>query len=477
MPLRGLLLLVLPLAGCGGESSGPANDAPLVSGFHVAWHGGPATSRGSTIFAAGDTVEFVAEASDPEEQLAWVGFRIEPPFALVESVSVPDSLSRFPVQLTVSLVSDPSDMGVMRVSVFARDRSGGRTEVVPAGPPPSLYQVVSRATMSTPLSVPVADLVLDAKRWVVYLSQPDSGRVGVLSLATMTFLPPLLPPGAPGSLDLTAGDDSLLVTIRSLRAVAVADLTTVPTQWSLLPLSFDTSGVLFPKTVRVSGRNKALVFLGPPPGYSGAWGRLLEYDLASGAQRMRTDVQWSNPGVLTALTPMVRSQDRSRILLLFDGSCCPETGQIYASQADTFLTRRPTVEVYGAPLSVSANGNRFLVARTLFDANLDNPIPFNPPGDWRASALSPAGDTAYFKAGAGVFRTQVADGATLQLVRLPEPPVQLVALPHPGERLLVVMEKTISLVDLGAAAASSFAAAPRHASPPAVAWRALLRRP
>lgn len=460
--LQGVVILAVLILGACKNGAGPSPDsapvdsAPSVTGHSIAWNGSPASERGSSVHAAGDTIRFVIEAWDPDGRLTWIGVRFAEPYLFVDSFPVPDSLASGRVALNFWLATSADFAGLLRVAGFARDAAGHRTEVELEGNPVSIYSIVARPAIMTPLSDPVGDVTFDVRRNLVYLAQPQRGRIAPLSLATMTFLPVIAPPGPPGSMDLVASGDSLLVSVPSLRAVAVADLTGASPRWSLLDLTFDTSAGRHAKTLRVSARNKALIFIGPAAGYSGWMGHLLEYDLTLGVQRVRTDVNPDAQGMLTDRTPMASSLDRSRILLLFDNACCPETGRIYESQADAFLPSRGTVQLYFPPLSASATGNAFLVGRTVFNQALEAPIPFNTPGQfWVPSTVSQSGDTVYFAYGPGVFRTRVADGATLELTLLPEPAARLFSVPGPGERLLVLSDNGVSLVDLAGSAGVS----------------------
>ena len=102
-------------------------------------------------------------------------------------------------------------------------------------------------------------MAYDAKRDVLYLSQPDSQRVAVLSLGTYTYGTPLAMPSVPAGLDLTPGGDTLLVALRRAAALGVVDLTLATPSVDTARLAFDTSLGRGPDALRVLANGKAIV--------------------------------------------------------------------------------------------------------------------------------------------------------------------------------------------------------------------------
>jgi hypothetical protein len=409
------------------------------------------------VFAPGDTISLSIYAAD-NRRVRWVGLEFIEPVATSDSFEVTDSLSG--VLLSVRLIMGATFAGLVRVKAFARDDQGQRAEAVLLGNPISVYATVTRQVVSAQLDVLARHVAFDLKRGLVYLSQPDSGRIAVLSLSTGTFATPLVPPVPPAGIDLSAGGDSLVVALPDLRALGILDLTSTSPTWQTIALAFDTSWGRHPDNLRVSAANTVIVSI-TATGVTGAVGQVVAHRMSTGYQTLRNDVSyWDGyPGTVTDATLMARSADRSRILLLFDNSCCPESGQIYVSQSDAFLARQPTVQRYGPAISADGSGNVFLVGNTLFSNALTQPVAYHPPGEAWASALSQGGDTAYFGFRQGFFRTRLADGATVEWVSLPEAPLRLYSIPGPGERVLAISGTTATVVTLGAVPQSARARA------------------
>lgn len=441
------IIITLVLVAC-SDSSGPESlPAPTVLGFVTGWNGLDATAPAATVFPAGETIRFRVAAVDTVP-IRWIGFHIFEPFDIIDSVEVTDM--RDSVDLAAFTVPPPSFVGLLRITGFASNDVGGRSEVELMGNPVSLYESISRPVLSTDLNIDIRDIALNGTADHLYLSQPDSNRIAVLSLATMSFQPPIDTPALPAGLDLTASDDSLVVAFPTLRQIGIIDLTNSGQAWDLRDLVFDTTHSRQPDNLRVSAHNKVIISITSTE-RTGAVGQILDYDLATSSQSLRTDVSYSEtgrPGEVTESTLMERSFDHSRILLLYDNSCCPLNGQVYVSENGVFLPRRGTVQQYTPPASATVSGSRFLISRTLFDDDLTSPVAYLPPADRHVSALSLRGDTAYFQSGNGVFRTRLEDGATLERVIVPEHPLRILPLPGPGERLLILSASGIVIADL-----------------------------
>src|SRR6266702_806504 len=110
--------------------------------------------------------------------------------------------------------------------VNARDAFGYRTRYYPACCQFLVIDAIRRPTVTVPLGGRVSDVVLDTTRGRLYLSQPDSGRILVLSIGTMTFETPIALSGRPSGMDLSLSGDSLLVGLYSTRELGVGNLVT-----------------------------------------------------------------------------------------------------------------------------------------------------------------------------------------------------------------------------------------------------------
>lgn len=125
------------------------------------------------------------------------------------------------------MTRDWVQQAVATVTYFARNARG---DFVVGSAGANVVDGVRRTATRVPLHGAVADAAFDTNRNVLYLSQPDSGRIMLFSLATNTFGAPILIAGRPTGLDLSVSGDSLLVALRS----AVARVVSAPFTGRLL---------------------------------------------------------------------------------------------------------------------------------------------------------------------------------------------------------------------------------------------------
>ena len=441
------LALLLPTACV--DTGAPAADrlAPSLTSRVLAHDGSTVTLPAAQAFAFNEHILLLLTVRD-ERRVAWIGFHVTEPVDIVDSVAIPDSLPA--LQVLVALNLGEGFAGVVRVSGFARDAAGNRTEQVAIGNPVSVYRPLVGATATALLPGPVTDVAFDPRRERVYIAQPESTRVLVLSLASMTFGPPLATPSAPGGLDLTVSGDSLVVSLPATGQLGITALDAVPPTWTLVDLVAG-GDARRPTGVRVSAGNKAFVPLSAE-GTGGA-GSVLEYDVATGAVRPRSDLD--RQGLVPAGTRVARTPDRSRILILFAGTCCSAEGQVYESAPDAALPIQSLAARAQPHISADGTARQFLLDATLFDQALLPKRAYYPPGLGLVSALADPGAHAYFGLGAGFLRTRLADGVTTEWITLPQGPGQLLAIPGPAERVLALGASTAVLVDLGTAARPS----------------------
>ena len=367
-------------------------------------HGLPAVSgvasgpEPALTFVANDTLRLAVNASD-NYKLAWVGYRIGAPASLSDSVAVTGRNA----SQTFALIPSAAWIGTQAVTAFTRDSAGylvqtslGNATVV-AG--------VRRPTFVFPLQGRIPDLVYDSARNVVYFSEPSLNRVRVFSLATRTFAAPINLFARPFGLDLTPGGDSLVVTLSQSKSLAIVNLQTRQVDTANLPLNPNGNPSL--AYVRVMANRKA--FVATADGGGVVW----ELDLGTLSRRVRTDAS------VTAIVPMARAGDGSRLLVIGDNSCCPETGSLYLSATDTFAISAPTADRYTPRVSADRSGSRFLVDESLFDSSL-NPIRTFTSSTYtlgRSSALSADGLAAYLAIDAGYLKVRTADGIVVDTVR------------------------------------------------------------
>ena len=420
---RGSVSGTPPDAGAGSVSC-PSGSATFAGTWQAARGGdlaAPAVSAtatapaGDSSFVPGDTVLLDLDASDTQ-QLGWVGYRLGAPALGSDSVAVTGThvTRRFAVATPVTWTGD--------VMVFARDDAG--TPVQRDTMLRVQFGYVRHPTRSVPLAARVRDLAFDAKRNALYLSQPDSQRVSVLSLASYTYGAPFAMPSVPAGLDLTRGGDSLLVALRRAAALAVVDLTQTLPRVDTIRLTFDTSLGRGPDALRVVSNGKAIVSL-TFDGIGDAGG-VLDYDVATRTSHVRTDVGIG--GVVTEQTVLASSVDRTRLLLMIWNECCPVKGAVYDAGADAFVVQQGTVGSTQPP--TTADGDRFLIGGTVFTSTLSpvvTLIGITPGGQWPPTAISPDGSVVYVGDyfGLGYSKLRVSDGALLERVRLPAPATRL----------------------------------------------------
>ncbi len=444
-----------------------------MSGRLYAFTQWDSTPPGSAAVGPGDTARFEIFVQ-LQQSRTWVGFAFTGAAPYRDSIQIPESLGTV-VRVLVKLTAPPRFRSALTVTGFARDPAGRYVDAVLAGNPLSLYDTVTRpvltASLDSACSVALAgvvpfdgcDLTVDTKRNVAYFSQPGGARIAVVSLRTMAYGPPIPAPGIVAGLDLSADGDSLLVALPALRQIGVVDLTTAPPTWRLVDITADTTPWRRPYAVRVAAANQVLIGLTrkpyEPPSTDPV--QVIGYDLATGTQRARSEAAPLSD--LSVATPFVRSTDRTRIMLFLDSRCCFSVdGQVYTAQSDAFVSQGGLF-YYGAGASVSAGrtGDWFLVKGNLFNHSLLQVGYVDPPGDAWVSALSPAADTGYFAFRAGVLRTSLADGVTLEKIVLPETPTRLTLLPG-GAQILARSATRAYLVQLDGPA---LAAVPPGAPP------------
>ena len=334
----------------------------------------------------------------------------------------------------------------IQIRLFARDMSGLVSDTLVA-PIPGLpiYPTVQRPTRWTTIAGDVEDLAFDSKRGMLYLVQAEgSVRIGVFSLANLAMGESIPLRTGASDLDLTPGDDSLVLVLPYERALGIIDLLQAsPRTVTVLPLhSLDTTTQQAPWQVRVGANGKAYVILeGPTSTPSG----LLEVDLATGTERLV-------PGSANiAGVRFERSFDRTA--LIFDR--WTDLLERYDVTLDAFGPLHAARSIYG-PLRVDGSGARVTIGLDIYDPNLDflRRLPSVYGGDAvPGAALSKDGMYLYSVLGfRGIARTRTSDGAVLDRWPTPFSASGYLRVSPDGSTLIVVDSfagtARIALIDL-----------------------------
>lgn len=367
----------------------------------------------------GDRLRFSVTASDNDE-LAWVGWALFPDGSS-DSVSVSSAYhsETFEVQISEDWI------GQQDLIAWAQDSFGNHM----IGCAAVMWFLDSVERPISSVSTPgVTDMAYDLRSNLLFLSFPEPRQVGVVSLDSFQLIAQIGMPFEPDGVALTPSGDSLFVTFPESDYTGVIDLKASEWQPSLerLDIPLDALGHR-PTDVRITTDNKMFVLLGP-----GHVARILEYDLNTKQQRIRSDA--GHAGLLRDGSRMEMSHDGGTIVLL---SPMPEV-QIYTAETDTFAA--PVVVEHNDPdpvLSVDATGSRFLLGNALFDEQLRYVRSFTPLGYWGGedTQIGPDGDVVYFAAEYGYSVVRASDAAVLERV---EAPFGIIPLVIPELDLLII---------------------------------------
>ena len=359
----------------------------------------------------GDAVQFDVSAGDNHvvKSIVW---EVQP-YGVRDSIVAPpagsDARVRIPIQSSWS--------GPVELRYFARDAVGLASDTIASTPGTvAIYASIERPTKSMAVEDAregIFDEAVDLARAAVYLMQPGVPRIAVMSLASMTVVATIPLALSPQSIELTPSGDTLLVTFPTLGALGVVDLTRPDRRLELAPIDpkVDT-WVPWNKPsstieVRALSNGKAFVVVPIDP----VSRRLVEVDLATGAQRYRFDVGTGGAigGGNTEGALLSRSVDGS-VLSVRTGDCI----QRYDTAADQFgpCVRPRTL---GAVSSVDATGARFAIGPDVYDAawRQVNRVEVFPAGTGWGSALTPDGREIFLPYAGGIVRASTTDGRIL----------------------------------------------------------------
>jgi len=387
-------------------------------------YAGSYTNRFVGEYFVGDSLNFMFIASDNValRTLVWevtpAGFR--------DSLRV--SGRSVAPQLTIPI--RPGWTGPIQLRAYARDSVGFVSDTF-VSPLDSLrvYPTVTRPTTAAAVQGEIAEVAIDQRRGVIYLAQGYQQRLAMLSTANMTVSGTLALPAASADLDLTASGDSLVVALPSLRALGFIDLRQSTLAVALLPLTvLDTTIDQRPWSVRVAANGKAFVVL---QGSSPSAFTLLEVDLGTQAQRLRTD---AGDGGNVGVAALERSFDHSTVVLRGN----PTLFQRYDASSDTFGPRHSVASI--GTMSVDGTGQHVALGVDVYDATLGFLRRMHSPFiGWVPTAVSADGQYLYQGvARYGIVRSRVSDGVMLDRSLGPVFTGGLVRMSPDGTMLVIV---------------------------------------
>lgn len=374
-------------------------------------------------FAEGDTMQLAIRTAHSRGP-GWVVFALGGGVNVRDSVAVPFSGSLSDV---VKMPVRAGWAGASTLSVQVRNNEAMYSAAVTA-PADSFGVFPSRTApfRSATIAGPADDMVLDEARGLLYLSMPHTGRVQVLSLATMSVasFPVTTLPGGMG-LDLTRGGDTLIVALGRERALAVVDLSRPDAAPVKVPLTVDGLETA-PLQVRVAANGKVLVMGGVVDTYQH---RVVEMSSSGSGQRLRTDAA-------QAYFLVHRSADHGRVFFESHDHHC---AIVYDSDTDRFGACRP-LEREGT-WSSTPSGSRFASGYDVHDAAGGRvrtfPLVTGAPMRY-TTGLSPDGSHVYASAAGGVVKLRVSDGGYLERLSLPRVPDGRILFTGGGRYLVAV---------------------------------------
>ena len=364
---------------------------PLLGSW---WHDTGGTPVFSRDYFVGDTIYIQLNASDnyAVKTLVWevwpAGFR--------DSLAVSGQL----VATWIRLPVPPAWVGPIQLRFYARDAVGLTSDTVVTAPDSMrVGATIQRPVVTTTLPVQLLDMQIDAKRGVLYVVPAWGNNLLALSTTTLTVTSVSLP-DHPWGIDLSAGGDSLIVTLPAQRALGILDLRQSTPALTLVPVTgLDSTIAQRPVAVQVAANGKAFL---PLQGSNASAYTMLEVDLTSGVQRIRTDA--GNHGWVGGIA-LARSFDHSTLVTNGNGPYFER----YDALPDAFgpvLTARTS---WGPTLD--GTGQHIVVGLDLYDANLQFVRQIRSPmnGAVPTRALSPDG-VYLFEGLGGIIRARVSDG-------------------------------------------------------------------
>jgi hypothetical protein len=384
-----------------------------------------------TVYSLGDTARIRLTATNTRG-LSYVGYRwYIPNPAGQDSIAVTGTSADTTLKLRIPPTAPATQLGVR---VFARHRLGWLTE-----------SDLSYARTTDAIKLPLQRLTMPSSpRDFVYAPAGDriflvdstaAVREVLLNPLSLGNVYAIAQPGT--SLDVSPGEDSLLVTLAGQMTLAVISRTGSTVNVPII--NPDAIDIWDPRRIRiVAGGAAARAMIGVG---SGGAGGIVQLNLADGTQTNRHS--WYGYGTFE------RTGNRARILFIEDGG--PIGSQLYIAATDTFLPRQSgVVPIYGTYGQTSGDdaATKWLVGCQLLTADMTPIRIFTDPTFfyYGPTAIAPDASSAYCARTEAFMEFDVTSGNRVRAVWLPSPPRYLKALP--GKRVLAISGRNLYLVTL-----------------------------
>lgn len=306
----------------------------------------PSSTFGGSYFV-GDTMRFRTIADD-NHGLSYIGWR-------ASATGYGDSLVAYGATADTGVMVIPISstwLGAPPLTFFATDLAGNTTTITPPPGAFTVYPTLKRPTTTAAIAGGVVDVVFDTARSAVYvLRGGNSQTIFQLSLPSLQLTRTIALPGVPVSADVTPSGDSLVLVLSGQHPLYVVDLRQTTPQATVIPLALDSANAQAPVAVRIAANDAAFV---TTSGATVDQYQLLEVDLATGAQRIRTDAG-------TDVGSLRRSIDRN-VLAMWRAGCIER----YVLATDAFGACRSI----GDPTSIDGRGDYFAVGFAVYDSTL-----------------------------------------------------------------------------------------------------------
>ena len=403
------------------------------------------STRPDSAGALRDTLDISVTVHSPRP-LRYIGYRLTNPVGIGDSVAVTDSVASHSFRLAIPFEWKGLVIGV---GVFGRDRLA-----LEGGHQIAEMRVVifpNRPTQTFRVGQGVSDVVYDRPRDRLYLmtSLDSTAQAGQPEVRRFQFSPGGggFLPGIPLSsfadgMDLSPGGDSLLLALYNQR-LGIVNLNTLA-QDSTAPIAFTPSNGRYPFKVRAMANGKALIAIASAYWGAGDPGQLVEFDLGTQTQTLRTDVGAAGD---IGLTPLLgRTPDRAR-LVLYPSKPAANEAQLYLSAGNSFAPSAAGAPAGAVTLSSDSVGSLWLVGNELLDGSL---VPLRQLGTGiysGTSVISYDGQYAYVAVPEGVAKFRTSDGARMELILLQTPPYKLSITPD-GNTLMAISGSGLQIIDL-----------------------------